>query len=243
MTQTSNQPTHAPLSSNENFPTRRKRSGARSPMARSSASGSWRTISNPSSATAFASAPRPCPTGTASSTPASSSLDPASKLSYTWGTLGLESVVTWDAHRHRHWHPPAHGTLRLRPRSGPRLQGRDLRLAEVHRRLGKRRQRVVISDIERRPAYEASPQHIRSFAGFTSSLPSRYTATSIARSTNFRSTRHLPGMSSSLSWSLQDCGCGRVIEFVVSSQNDRSQYEATSGPQRRSRDIQHHRSH
>src|SRR5215475_10790869 len=55
--------------------------------------------------------------------------------------------------------------------------------------------------------------NVQFFAGFTSSSVFRYSATFIVRLKNFPTTPGLHGMSSSRSWSLQDCGCGRAMSF------------------------------
>ena len=63
-------------------------------------------------------------------------IEPNKKLSYSWGSFGLESAVVWTLI------PTSGGTLvRMEhsgfgSRSGRRLQGRKLRLAEVHRQPG-----------------------------------------------------------------------------------------------------------
>ena len=62
-------------------------------------------------------------------------VEPNKKLSYSWGSMGLESVVVWTLVATNG------GTLVRMEQSGFRpdqeadYQGRELRLAEVHRRV------------------------------------------------------------------------------------------------------------
>lgn len=55
--------------------------------------------------------------------------------------------------------------------------------------------------------------NVRSSAGFTSSLPFRYSVISIVHSTKFRTTLPLPGLSSFRYSCFRDCGCGRAMSF------------------------------
>src|SRR6266850_3471000 len=57
------------------------------------------------------------------------------------------------------------------------------------------------------------PPNVRFFAGFTSSLPFRYSVISIVRLKNFRTMPPQLGLSSFLQWSLRDCGCGKAMSF------------------------------
>ena len=55
--------------------------------------------------------------------------------------------------------------------------------------------------------------NVRFFAGFTSSSAFRSSAISIVRLKNFPTTLRQLGLSSFLSWSFRDCGCGRAMSF------------------------------
>ena len=63
-------------------------------------------------------------------------VEPNKTLSYTWGAMGLESVVTWTLTPDEHGDPPAHGAVGLPAGSAAGLPGRQVRMAEVLRRPG-----------------------------------------------------------------------------------------------------------
>jgi fluoride ion exporter CrcB/FEX len=55
------------------------------------------------------------------------------------------------------------------------------------------------------------PTNVGFFAGFTSSSAFRYSVIFIVRSKNFQAMLLLLGLSFSLPWSFQDCGCGKAM--------------------------------
>jgi hypothetical protein len=65
------------------------------------------------------------------------------------------------------------------------------------------------------------PPNGRFFVGFTSSLAFRYSVIFIVRLKNFRAMPPQLGMSSFLSWSLRDCGCGKAMSFDDFFRKDR----------------------
>jgi hypothetical protein len=61
----------------------------------------------------------------------------------------------------------------------------------------------------------------RSFAGFTSSWPFRYSVISIVRLKKFQTTPPLFGLSSFLHLSFRDFGCGKAMSFDDLFRKDR----------------------
>jgi hypothetical protein len=63
-------------------------------------------------------------------------IEPNSRLSYSWGSMGMKSVVAWTLTPTKGGTQCPHGAFGLPVRGRCQLQGRELRLAEVHWRLG-----------------------------------------------------------------------------------------------------------
>jgi hypothetical protein len=70
--------------------------------------------------------------------------------------------------------------------------------------------------------FHAEPlQNVRFFAGFTSSLPFRYSVIFIVRLKKSQTTPPLLGLSSFLYLSFRDCGCGKAMSFDDFFRKDR----------------------
>src|SRR5882762_4684086 len=65
------------------------------------------------------------------------------------------------------------------------------------------------------------PPNVQSFAGFTSSLPFRYSVIFIVRLNKSQTTPPLLGLSSFLYLSFRDCGCGKAMSFDGLSRRNR----------------------
>src|SRR5438445_9801631 len=65
------------------------------------------------------------------------------------------------------------------------------------------------------------PPNVRFFARFTSPLAFRYSVIFIVRLKKFQTTRPQLDLSSSLSWSFRDCGCGKAMSFDDLFRRDR----------------------
>src|SRR5713101_8048262 len=65
------------------------------------------------------------------------------------------------------------------------------------------------------------PPNVRLFAGFTPSLAFRYSVIFIVRLKKFQSTPPVFGLSSSLSCSFRDFGCGKAMSFDGLFRRDR----------------------
>ena len=69
-------------------------------------------------------------------------VEPNSRLSYSWASMGLETVVTWTLTPTQRRHASPHGAIRLPVGRGCQLQGCDVGMDEVHRQPGACRWRV-----------------------------------------------------------------------------------------------------
>jgi len=73
--------------------------------------------------------------------------------------------------------------------------------------------------MQQTPSTVASP--VRFFAGFTSSLPFRFSVIFTVRSKNFRTTPPRPGLSSFRSLCFRESGCGKAMLFEGLFRKDR----------------------